>query len=60
MVCPLCKKVIGQVRVVSECYQYGELKGNKVDDYGSVEEITETIDVICPECNRSIIDYVEQ
>lgn len=60
MKCPKCKKEINQVVVTSECWQYGELEGNKIKDYGSVEEILNTIDVDCPECGESIKDAVEE
>ena len=60
MICPNCNKVIDKVVVYSECYQYGELKNNQIEHYGSVEELTETTDIECPECNHSIIDFVEQ
>ena len=40
-----------KVRVYSECYQYGTVINGKIDDYGSVEEITETIAIECNNCN---------
>ena len=48
--CPQCKKELDWVRVYSECYQRGELRGNEIVDYGSIDEITETVGIECPEC----------
>jgi len=61
MKCPKCKKKIEWVRVYGECWQRGELKksSNEIEYYDSVEEITEITDIECPECNASIIDFVE-
>lgn len=50
MICPQCKKATPWVRVYSECWQRGELNENKIMDYGSVQELTETIAIECPEC----------
>ena len=49
--CPECKKVQDKVRVYSECYQYGTVINGKIDDYESVEEITETIAIKCDYCD---------
>lgn len=61
MICPKCKKKISYVNVFSECRQRGDLKKgtNEIEDYGSIEEITETTDVECPECSASLINDVE-
>lgn len=58
--CPKCNKPIDSVRVYSEAYQIGTLEGLKIVDYGSVEELTETISIECPECSEDIIDFIEQ
>jgi len=60
MKCPECKKEIDHVRVYSECLQIGALEGNKITDYGLVEEILETQGIECPECNEDITKYVEK
>jgi len=59
MKCPKCNKYISRVRVYSEAWQWGELDGKVVADYGSVEELTETTSVGCPECGAELIDYIE-
>jgi len=38
MKCPNCKKEIKSVNVISKCWQRVTLEGNKIVDYGSVEE----------------------
>ena len=50
LVCPSCKKELDSVRLYSECYQLCALKYNTIIDYGSVEELTETIAIECPHC----------
>jgi len=60
MKCPNCKEEIDCVRVYSECYQIGALEGNKIVDYGSVEEITETVGIECPKCGHDIRLLVEE
>ena len=60
MICPKCKNEIESVNVFSECYQRAELKGNKIVEYGSVEEILDDInDIECPKCQASIKDDIE-
>lgn len=58
--CPKCFKDIESVRVYSECYQIAMLDGLKIKDWGSVEEITETIAIECPECSQDIQDWIIQ
>jgi len=61
MKCPKCDAKIDHVRVYSECYQCGELEeGNKIQSYGPVQKLTETIAIECPECGEDIINYIEQ
>lgn len=60
MKCPNCKKEIEKVRIYSECWQYGTLEKNTVSDYGSIEDILETVAIECPECNADIINSIEQ
>jgi len=59
-ICPGCKKALDDVRVYSEAYQIGELQGNKIVVYGSVEELTETVGIECPECGKDIMNLIEQ
>ncbi len=58
MKCPNCKKEIEKVRVYSEAWQWATLKGKEIDEYGSIEEVLETICVECPECNTEIDDSI--
>lgn len=58
--CPKCHKPIKSVRVYSECYQIGTLKGLAIIDYGRIEEITDTVAIECPECSADIIDFISQ
>jgi len=70
MKCPLCRKNITRVVVVSKCWQYGDIVEAKdsnvakprliITDYGSIEEIYETIEITCPECDKDITEYVRQ
>lgn len=60
MRCPFCNKEIERVIVYSECYQYGYLSGKAIIDYGSVQEVLETIDIECPECGNSLKGLVEE
>ena len=70
MKCPKCKKKIDRVVVTSKCWQYGDLVEAKdstlttprflIEEYGSIEEIYETISITCPECDGDIEEYVRQ
>ena len=60
MKCPKCDENIETVRVYSEAYQVSTLKGSKIDNYGSVQELTETVAIECPICGEDIINYIEQ
>ena len=60
MICPNCKAEIEDVNVYSECYQRASLEGNKVVDYGGVEELLETVGIECPKCGHDIMDLVEE
>lgn len=61
MKCPECNKIIDKVRVYSECWQWGYLDDEKpeINDYSSIEEVTETVSVTCPECGKDITDSIE-
>lgn len=69
MKCPKCRKNIDRVVVISKCWQYGDIDDSKtnlvkpkfrISDYGSVEEIFETIGIACPECDTDLSAYVEE
>lgn len=55
MECPKCKTKLDHVHVFSQCWQKAQVdeKGN-VSDYGSVEEVLETLAIECPECSEDI------
>ena len=61
MKCPYCKTEIDKVIFESKCWQEGYLDGdtNMVTEFGSVEEVGETLFVTCPNCDESIIDVVD-
>lgn len=58
MKCPECKNEIEHVNVISKCWQKATLEGNKMIDYGSVEDVLETLAVECPECSADITPSV--
>lgn len=61
MKCPKCKKRIEQVYVISECEQVADIDENgKITGYGSVEEISSTIKILCPKCQKTITRYIEE
>ena len=60
MKCPKCKENIEYVNVISRCRQEGELKDNRIVDYGSVEEIEETLSIECPLCQEDLSDMIEE
>ena len=51
MKCPKCKHKLTRVNVISECWQkaWVDAKG-KITEYGSVEEVTDTLFIECPDC----------
>jgi hypothetical protein len=59
MNCPLCKKEIDSVNVISRCWQVAELDGNKIVEYGSVEEIYPANKIECPKCLGDITKYIK-
>jgi len=60
MKCPNCDKELEEVHVYSQCWQKATLKGNKIVDYGSVEDILDTDTIECPECGENITKLVEE
>jgi len=60
MKCPNCKKDIDSVNVYSECYQRADIKGSKITEYGSVEEVLETKGIECPQCSHDLIKLITQ
>ena len=45
MLCPKCNKEIREVYVTSECWQKATVKDGKIVDYGTVEEILDTLKI---------------
>ena len=60
MKCPKCNKEIEYVNVISKCWQKAQLEGNKITNYGSVEEVSDTQFIECPECLEKITKYIKQ
>lgn len=58
--CPKCGKEITSVNVISNCWQKAELEGNKIVDWGSLEDILDTLFIECPECQAQITKHIEQ
>ena len=58
--CPKCGEALDEVRVYSEAYQIGLSVGNKIVDYGRIEDLTEAIAIECAHCNCDLIDHIEQ
>lgn len=59
MKCDACKNELEYVVVVSECWQKGDLNGNKIVDYSHIEEIMETIRIECPFCGNELKNVIE-
>ena len=55
-----CGKKLEYVRVYSEAWQKGWLKGKTIETYDSVEELTETIAIECPYCGHDVRNLVEE
>lgn len=60
MKCPLCNKEINRVNIICECWLKGDLEGNNIISYGSVEEIMDTKLIECPKCSGNITNYVKE
>lgn len=60
MKCPKCKKKIGYVNVISNCWQKAQLKGNEITEYDSVEEVLGTQFIECPKCLKKITKYIKE
>jgi len=58
--CPNCGKEISQVNVISECWQKATLQGNKIIDYGKVEEVLDTVKIECRECYADIQENIKE
>ena len=59
MNCPHCNGTIEKVAIISRCWQFGELNDNgKIEDYGSIEEILDTISIHCPKCDGDLTELV--
>lgn len=62
MKCPLCKKVIEDVFVISEFTQLGLLKGNTIVEYDNDvdDPIGVTIRILCRDCFGDITKFVKE
>lgn len=60
MKCPKCKAEIDHVLVFSKCLQHGELRDNKIIDYGGIEEVFETLSIECPICCQNLKGHVKE
>ena len=60
MKCPKCRKEIEMVWIISKCQQRGWLKGKKIDNYDSVDEVLDTTSIECPECGSDIKKYIKE
>jgi len=54
-VCPECKKKMNRVYVYSQCRQIGEVRGTRIVDYGTVDEVLETLGIECPNCAADLM-----
>jgi hypothetical protein len=59
MKCKGCKKKIERVLIYSDCWQFGMLRGNRIVEFGSVEEVMNTTSIECPECNEDLTKEVQ-
>lgn len=61
MDCPHCNKPINRVFVTSRCYQTGHLHddSNVITSYSRLE-ISDTIEITCPECDADILEHIEE
>ena len=60
MKCPICKKEITTVGIITQNWQKGTLKENKIVGYGILEYIDDSMMIECPECFGDITDAVEE
>lgn len=60
MKCPKCKKQISYVNIISNCWQKAYLKGNKITEYDSIEDVLDTLFIECPECQAKITKYIKE
>jgi len=60
MKCPKCKKEINKVGIITQQWQQGKLKGNKIIYYGTMEYIDDSMVIECPKCFENIIDALEE
>jgi len=66
MRCPKCKTDIDKVKVTSKCWQWGYLEPEdsldpkKIKEYGSVEDILDTLKIECPNCGANLTHIVEE
>jgi predicted nucleotidyltransferase len=60
MICSNCKTEITTVRVYSQCYQSARVQGEKIVDYGAVEEILETLGIECSICGYDLSGAIKE
>ncbi len=60
MKCKGCGKEIDTVLVVSKCTQIAFLEEKEIVDYGSVDDILETLEIVCRECGFNLSGEVER
>ncbi|MBA7601169.1 hypothetical protein ES703_08236 [subsurface metagenome] len=60
MKCPKCGKEINKVGIITQNWQEGTLKGNKVVGHGPPEYIDDSTIIECPECFQNITDSIEE
>ena len=61
MKCPHCNTELEEVTVISRCWQKATLNSKgSIEDYGSLEEILDTISIHCPHCDQDITDLVKE
>ena len=60
MKCKGCGKEINSVIVVSKYVQTGFLEENRIVAYGLIEEIQETLKIVCGECGYNLAEVVQE
>lgn len=60
MKCLACQQEITHVNLFSQAYQRAELEGDKIIDYGPVEELLDTMGIECPLCSADLSEFVKE
>lgn len=59
--CPSCNAKLEVINVYSECYQKATVDDNgRIEEYGTIEEILETIGIECSQCGQSIVTLIKE